>query len=170
MNPEKKKTPRCAGPDVKGGSQEARRVAAAVLEVLAGGITPTEAAGALGVSVPRYYQLECRALEGLVTGCEPRARGPGKSPDRALAMLTREHERTKRELARSQALARAAQRAVGLSLINTRRNAEAKPGKRRRRPVVRALRAAQRLKAEEPLPAVGVTAAPDDNKQGKAVV
>ena len=169
MNPEKKKATRCAGPDVKGGSLEARRVAAAVLEVLAGGLTPTEAAGALGVSVPRYYQLECRALEGLVTGCEPRARGPGKSPDRALAMLTREHERTKRELARSQALARAAQRAVGLSVLRSQKAPE-KGGRRRRRPVVRALRAAKRLKVDEPLPAVGVTAAPDDNKQGQATV
>ena len=169
MNPEEKKATRCAGPDVKGGSPEARKVAAAVLEVLAGGITPTEAAGALGVSVPRYYQLECRALEGMVVGCEPRARGPGKSPDRALAMLTREHERTKRELARSQALARAAQRAVGLSVLRAQKAPE-KGGRRRRRPVVRALRAAQRLKAEEPLPAVGVISAPDDNKQGKATV
>ena len=168
MNAEKKAR-RVAGPDVKGGSPEARKVAAAVLEVLAGGLTPTDAAGALGVSVPRYYQLECRALEGMVVGCEPRARGPGKSPDRALAMLTREHERLKREVARSQALARAAQRAVGLSLLRPQKAPE-KGGRRRRRPVVRALRAARRLKADEPLPAVGVTAAPDDNKQGKATV
>ena len=158
MNPEKKKATRCAGPDVKGGSLEARRVAAAVLEVLAGGLTPTEAAGALGVSVPRYYQLECRALEGLVTGCEPRARGPGKSPDRALAMLTREHERLKRELARSQALARAAQRAVGLSLLHAQKKAEGQPGKRRRRPVIRAFRAAERLKLPEPQPETTVGA------------
>jgi len=46
-----KKARRVAGPDVKGGSQDARKVAAAVLEVLAGGLTPTDAAVALGVSV-----------------------------------------------------------------------------------------------------------------------
>jgi hypothetical protein len=146
VNPEKKKGTRCAGPDVKGGSPEARKTAAAILEVLAGGISPTDAAGALGVSVPRYYQLECRALEGMVTGCEPRAKGPGKSPDRALAALTREHERTKRELARSQALARAAQRAVGLSSLHAQKKSDGKPGKRRHKPMVRALRAAERLK------------------------
>jgi hypothetical protein len=146
VNAGKKKGTRCAGPDVKGGSQEARKAAAAILEVLAGGLTPTDAAGALGVSVPRYYILESRALEGMVTGCEPRAKGPGKSPDHALATLTREHERTKRELARSQALTRAAQRAVGLSLLHAQKKSDGKPGKRRRKPVVRALRAVERLK------------------------
>jgi hypothetical protein len=165
-----KKARRVAGPDVKGGSQGARKVAAAVLEVLAGGLTPTDAAGALGVSVQRYYQLECRALEGMVVGCEPRAKGPGKTPDRALAILTREHERTKRELARSQALARAAQRAVGLSLLHAQKKVEGKPGKRRHKPVVRALRAVQRLRADVPTPAVGMAAATDDNKQVKATV
>jgi hypothetical protein len=147
VNAGKKKGARTAGPDVKGGSPEARKAAAAVLEVLAGGSTPTDAAGALGVSLPRYYLLETRALEGMVTGCEPRAKGPGRSPDRALAVLTREHERTKRELARAQALARAAQRAVGLSLLQAQKKSEGRPGKRRRKPVVRALRAAERLKA-----------------------
>ena len=170
MSPEKKKGTRCAGPDVKGGSQAARKTAAAILEVLAGGISPTDAAGALGVSVPRYYQIECRALEGMVTGCEPRAKGPGKSPDRELAIMTREHERTKRELARSQALARAAQRAVGLSLFQAQKKSEGKPGKRRHKPVVRALRAVQRLKADVPAPAVGMAAAADDNKLVKTVV
>jgi hypothetical protein len=43
-----------------------KRQAAAILEVLAGARTPTEAATALAVSLPRYYQLESRALEGLV--------------------------------------------------------------------------------------------------------
>jgi hypothetical protein len=148
----KTKGTRSAGPNVEGGSQEARKVAAAILEVLAGGVTPTDAAGALGVSVARYYQLESRALEGLVTGCEPRAKGPGRSPDRALAALTREHDRTKRELARSQALTRAAQRAVGLSLLHAQKKVDGKPGKRRRKPVVRAFRAAERLKVPGPQP------------------
>lgn len=147
MNPEKKKGTRCAGPDVKGGSPEARKTAAAILEVLAGGITPTDAAGALGVSVPRYYQIECRAIEGMIVGCEPRSKGRGRSPDRVLATLAREHERTKRELARSQALARAAQRAVGLSSLHVQKKSDGKPGKRRHKPMVRALRAAERIKA-----------------------
>jgi hypothetical protein len=36
-------------------SREAQRFAAAILEVLAGIRTPTDAAAVLGVSVPRYY-------------------------------------------------------------------------------------------------------------------
>lgn len=127
-------------------------MAAAILEVLAGGLTPTDAAGALGVSVQRYYILESRALEGMVTGCEPRSKGRGRSPDRELATLARDHERTKRDLARAQALARAAQRAVGLSLLQGQKKPEGKPGKRRRRPVVRALRAAERMKFSGPQP------------------
>ena len=55
-------------------SREAQRVAAAILEVLAGVRTPTEAAAAVGLSVPRYYLWEQRALEGLVRACEPRPR------------------------------------------------------------------------------------------------
>ena len=39
----------------EGASAEAKRVAAAILEVLAGARTPTEAAQALGLSLPRYY-------------------------------------------------------------------------------------------------------------------
>jgi hypothetical protein len=149
---------RSAGPKVDGGSQEARKVAAAVLEVLAGGVTPTDAAGALGVSVARYYQLESRALSGLVVGCEPRAKGPGRNPDREMAGLARVLERTRRELARTQALARAAQRAVGLSSLHDQKKPEGKPGKRRRKPVVRALRAAVQLKASAPQSPVGTGA------------
>ena len=47
-------------------SREAKQLAAAILEVLAGARTPTEAALALNLSVPRYYQLETQALRGLV--------------------------------------------------------------------------------------------------------
>ncbi len=57
------------------GSREANRVAAAILEVLAGVRTPTCAAEALAISLPRYYQWEERALEGLLLACEPRPLG-----------------------------------------------------------------------------------------------
>jgi len=60
---------------------EARRLAAAVLEVLAGGRTPTEAAEVLGVSPPRYYALEQRALKGLVSACRKRPRGRVKTSE-----------------------------------------------------------------------------------------
>jgi len=154
----KAKAPRSAGPKVDGGSPEARRVTAAILEVLAGAVTPTDAARALGVSVGRYYQLECRALSGMVAGCEPRTKGPGRSLERELAALAREHERTKRELLRTQALARAAQRAVGLSALHAPKKPGGKPGKRHHKPVVRAMRAAERLKSSVTEPAIGAAA------------
>src|SRR5205085_1816850 len=94
---------------------DARRLAAAVLEVLAGARTPTEAATALGVSVPRYYQIESRALQGLLTACEPCPRGPGRSIDKELAAVRRDNQRLQRDLTRQQSLLRAAQRTVGLT-------------------------------------------------------
>ena len=45
-----------------GGTREANRLAIGILEVLAGGCSPAEAAARLGVSLVRYYQLETRAL------------------------------------------------------------------------------------------------------------
>ena len=127
---------------------QAQRLAAAILEVLAGVRTPTQAAEALGVSLPRYYQVETRALQALVGGCAPRPRGPGRSTDRELAALRRQHDRLQRELNRQQTLARLTQRTLGLAPPKAPASA---PGgkdqrkKRRRKPVVRALRAAEVL-------------------------
>src|SRR5580765_9107296 len=73
----------------EGASAEAKRLAAAILEVLAGARTPTEAATALGLSVPRYYQVEAQALRGLLQACEPRPQGRGRAPDSGLATLRR---------------------------------------------------------------------------------
>ena len=61
--------------------QESRRQAAAILEVLAGVGTPTDAAKALSLSLVSYYKLEARALRGLVLGCQPVGRGPRPSPE-----------------------------------------------------------------------------------------
>ena len=47
-------------------SRGAKQLAAVVLDVLAGSRTPPQAAETLGVSLPRYYQLEAGALGGLV--------------------------------------------------------------------------------------------------------
>lgn len=157
-----KSASRRGGPSAKGGSPEARKTAAAILEVLAGNLTPADAAAAMNVSPPRYYLLESRALEGLVQGCETRAKGPGHSVERELEALRKEHERTRRELARAQALARASGRAVGLVVPQK----PARPdGKRKRRPVVRALRAASNLKAEPQKPSAvsGAGAPAPDN-------
>ena len=131
---------------------EAKKLAAAILEVLAGARTPTEAATALGLSVPRYYQVEAQALRGLLQACEPKPRGRVRSVETEAKTLSKENQRLQRELTRHQALARAAQRAVGLSpptpVVN---KAGKKPRKRR---VARALSVAERLK-QETIPTAG---------------
>jgi hypothetical protein len=135
-------------------SQLARQRAALILEVLAGSRTPLQAAQALAVSLPRYYLLETRALQGLLGACEPAPRGPGVDERRVVQALRAECERWQRECARQQALLRAAQRALGLTAPTP--TPSAKDGKKRRqprRPRVRALQAAARLRAavaEEP--------------------
>jgi hypothetical protein len=128
-------------------ARDARRTAAAILEVLAGTCTPTDAAAALGVSLPRYYTLESRALEGLVAACEPHGKGRGVSPERELAKAQRECDRLRKEGLRYQSLARIAQRAVGFSAPASKAKDTGK-GRRRRKPVVRALVAVARLKEE----------------------
>jgi hypothetical protein len=140
----------------EGASAEARKRAAVILEVLAGTRTPTQAAEAIGVSLPRYYLLEVQALHGLLLACEPRSLGRQQSAESALAALRRECEQLRRDCARQQALVRAAQRTIGLPPP-----APTKPEKngkqRRRRPMARALRAAARL---QPVEAGTVPAAP----------
>jgi hypothetical protein len=125
----------------------AKRQAAAILEVLAGARTPTEAATALAVSVPRYYQLESRALEGLVAACMPKPKGRVKSPVSEAASLRRQNEHLQREVTRQQALVRVAQRTVGLPPPAL--PAKNAVGKRRcRRRTARALGVARRLQTD----------------------
>ena len=142
-----------------GHSREARRLAAAILEVLAGMRTPTEVAQALSISVPRYYALEQRALENLVAACEPRSRGPVKSPQKRVAELEQEVQRLRRQCDRHLALARASQRMVGLSMPakstatgngNSSKKSPAGKKRRKRRPTVRALKAAEALRDTPP--------------------
>lgn len=130
----------------KGTSPEARRLAAAILEVLGGALTTTDAAKALECSLPRYYQLEARAVEGLLAACEPRRAGPGLSLNREVESLRKKCSRFEREVSRQQALVRAAHRAVGLAAIAV--PTKPRPGKKRpRRPTTRALVAASVLRA-----------------------
>jgi hypothetical protein len=139
-------------------SREAKQRAAAILEVLAGGRTPTQAAQALGLSLGRYYMLEDTALAGLVAACEAQPRGQRPDSARRLASLERECQRWQRECARQQTLVRAAQRTIGLAAPPPP-PAKEKGKKRRRRPVVRALAAAQRLRQESPAAAVSTATA-----------
>ena len=123
-------------------SREAKRLAAAILEVLAGVRTPAQAAQATEVSLPRYYQLEARALAGLVRACERQPKGRRREPN-AAATLAKENERLKRDLGRQQTLVRLAQRSVGLSP-----SAPPTKNRRKRKPTTRALVTAERLRAE----------------------
>jgi hypothetical protein len=135
-------------------SRDAKRLAAAILEVLAGVRTPAEAATALALSLPRYYQVEGRALRGLLEACEPRPRGRRPDVEQELTALRQQQVRLQREVARQQALVRVAQRTIGLAAP-----APAPPpaaGKRkRRRPTARALRVAARLQEDNDRAAAG---------------
>jgi len=132
---------------VQPGSGTANRLAVAILEVLAGMRTPADAARALEVSLPRYYQLETRALGGLIAACEPRPLGKQPSVTNRLAVLERELEQSRRETARQQTLVRVAHRSLGLKAAPepVKEPATGK-GRRKRRPVVRALKAAAVLR------------------------
>jgi hypothetical protein len=149
----------------EGASAEAKRLMAAILEVLAGARTPTAAAEALGVSLPRYYVLEVRALQGMLVACEPRQVGRGPSPESALAGLRRECDQLRRECTRQQALVRAAQRTIGLAPPAPPARQPHNNGKkrRRRRPTARALRAAAQLQADDRQAADPVTTASAEN-------
>ena len=143
---------------VQGGSSEANRQAVVILEVLAGVKTPTQAAADLGTSLPRYYQLETRALEGLVAALEPKPKGKQPLPQNQIAALQRELEQARRACARQQALARVAQRTLAVKLTprpkapppQAAANKSPAPrdrvGRRKRRPAVRALKAVQALR------------------------
>jgi hypothetical protein len=141
--------PKGSGPKISGGTTDARQIAAAILEVLAGARLPMDAAAALSVSLPRYYALESRALEGLVKACEPRPKGRQRRPEGEIASLSKEVEQLKRDVQRQQALLRAAQRTIGLSEI-ARVKVAAGRKRRKRRPTVRALRAVTVLRAAHP--------------------
>ena len=130
---------------------EGRRRAAAVLEVLGGAKSPAEAAEALGITLATYYVLEGRALEGLIASCEPRGRGRAAAPGKTLLSLRHENDRLRQDLSRTQALARAVQRAAGMPAEGT--DKENSPVRRsRRRPKARALRAARLLEGSTPDP------------------
>lgn len=135
------------GPRMNEASREARKLAAAILEVMGGARMPSDAAKALSISLPRYYLLESRALNGLLFACEPRRIGRVRSPENELAAVHKEVQQLKQECARYSALVRAAQRTIGLSQPQVVKPAEKGKGKRglKRTPTVRALKAAKLL-------------------------
>lgn len=141
------KTPATAASLGRGASAVASQRAAAILEVLAGERTPQQAAAALSMSLPYFYLVERKALQGLILACEPQPKGPpAPGPERQIEALEAELARCRRECQRQEALVRATQRAVGLPAPQppAPKNGD-KNGvrRRRRRPVARALRAAR---------------------------
>jgi hypothetical protein len=113
-------------------SPVARKHACVLLEVLSGLKGPGEAAEELAISLPRYYVLEARALEGFVKALEPRERGPGPaSAETRLAQAKRESEELRKELTRAQSMLRMARKAAGLS--SEKRSLAGKGKKHKRR-------------------------------------
>lgn len=128
-------------------SPEVRRIAACVLEVLAGVRTPEQAAAALNLSLATYYNTETRALRGLMAGCS--VDPPGRPAGSTSALRTAQSRVTvlERQLQRYQALLRASQRSVGLAAPPP--PLAKKAGSRRKKPSVRALRAIKALRDGE---------------------
>jgi hypothetical protein len=128
------------------GSRVATKTAAVILEVLS--------SQALGVALSRYYVLEARAIQGLVTALEPRPKGKQQSPEAALRQSRQEVARLAREVARTQALLRVSQRTLGVKPVRAPEK-RSKLGtssskskvRRRRRTVRRAAQAIARLRS-----------------------
>jgi hypothetical protein len=139
-------------------SSEARRCGAVVLEVLTGLISPTEATQSLSISLPRYYALETRALQGFLGALEPRPRGRQKTPQSQVRALEKEVSRLSRELARTRSLVRVAHRTIGITTpaastpkrgSKRTTKTDAKPA-RRRRGVARGEKVARALAVSPP--------------------
>lgn len=124
---------------------QAQRFAATILEVLGGLRSPPEAAEVLAISLPRYYQLEARALEGLVAALAPRPQGKQPSLQNRIAALEKQLEAARRQCSRQEALVRVTQRALGLATAAKPSEPRDARGRKKRRPTVRALKAARTL-------------------------
>lgn len=143
------------GPKTLQGSDKARKSVAVVLEVLTGIRGPQDGADALGITLSRYYAIETRGLQGMLTALEPRPRGRVLTPAREIERLRQETTRLSRDVERGRAVLRALERTVGVtkSLPPTGpkrgtiggRHGNKKP-RMRRRTVVRAERAIAALR------------------------
>jgi hypothetical protein len=118
------------------GSDAARRLAALLLEAWSGVRSTQSASEAMGVAITRFYQLEARALQVLVSAMEPRPRGRQRTAESELAKLRSEKQRLQRDVERYQALYRTVQRSLGVVVakaVEPSKNG-APGGKRRRGP------------------------------------
>lgn len=163
--PPRKKGPR-RGLELRG-SNEARRLAYLVLEVLSGLRSPASASAAAGIAPQRYYFLELRAIQAMVESLEPRPRGPQPRPGAVSEKLLKRCERLEHELRRAQALLRSAQRAIGVTPPKdaevTRKDRSGKERRHKRRPTIRARRTADMIKSSIK---EGPTPSPVEEKSG----
>ena len=129
------------------GSREAKQIASVILAVLSGERGPQEGSESLGVSLNRYYQLERRALAGMISGLEPQPKGKRASPERRIAELESSKARLEKELKRQQSLLRAAQRSLGVrpAKKGAKIGPKGRKTKARRRGVVRGMKLAASL-------------------------
>lgn len=145
------------------GSGQANKLAAVVLDVLAGMRLPAQAAQEVSLSLPSYYHLEQRVLDAIVRACEPRPRGKVRSPQRQVEQLQQQVSRLQQECARQQALVRAAHRTIGLMPPAPKpvvKPTDSTKRQRTRRPTVRALKAARLLREAAPVEHEEPSAAP----------
>lgn len=119
------------GPSTLKGSKGAKASLVVILETLAGTSTTGEAAERLQISLSRYYQLETRALQGMLSALEPRPRGPRRTKDAEIKALKAEKREVERELRRAMSLLRAASRSVGVKA--KKKGAKKKRARRRAR-------------------------------------
>ena len=138
------------GPLAISGSDGARKAAAVILEVLSGLRETAEACEALWITPMRYYVLETRALQGLVGSLEPRPRGKKRSVEDEVREIRREKQRLERELMRTRALVRVAERTIGITAAGAKSKIGADGKKKRRRRPERAGRAIAALRAPAP--------------------
>lgn len=124
------------GPKAVRGSDAARRQAALLLEVWSGVRTAQAASEAMGVAVTRFYQLEARALQMMVSAMEPRPRGRQKTAESELGKLRLERQRLLRDVERFQSLYRTSQRTLGVAIAKPQEPSKnpAQGSKRRRGP------------------------------------
>lgn len=140
-------------PEVTASSQ-ARRIAAVLLEVLAGVRATGSAAKELGITPMRFYQIEERAIGGLISACEPRSSGlqPERRDALELASLREQVRRQAQELNQARSVLRTTRRQLGVAsapepiVVRPGKRKDGKPTKAKvRRPTVRALTVVRRL-------------------------
>jgi hypothetical protein len=144
-----------ASPKSLKGTPQAILHASVILETLSGLRTTGEASEELGFALTRYYQLETRALQGMIDALEPRKRGRKRQVEDELQVLRAEAANLRKEMLRYQALHRVAQRALALSGKQPKAGPAAKggstPGKATKKKVKKATRRRRHSRGERVL-------------------